>query len=96
MRTMTSLPASAALGLAAAAALACSSPSAEEAFREISLDEVERSLGQSGFYVFDANTPEIFAQHHLPGARQVKGKDVAGALPAEKDAKLVFYCTSPS
>jgi hypothetical protein len=97
MRSMTSLPVSAALGLAAAAALACSSPSAgEAAFREISLDEVERSLGSSGFYVFDANTPEIFAQHHLPGARQVKGKDVAGALPADKDARLVFYCTSPS
>jgi rhodanese-related sulfurtransferase len=92
----TSLAASAAFGLAAALALGCSSSATEVAIRELSLDEVERSLGTPGFFVFDANTAELYAQHHLPGARQVKGKNVAGALPAEKDAKLVFYCTSPS
>lgn len=89
-----SLSALAPLGLIAA--LACSSSATEVPIRELALDEVERSLGTPGFHVFDANTPEIYAQHHVPGARWVKGKDVARALPAEKEAKLVFYCTSPS
>lgn len=83
--------------VATAAVAACSSSSAKDAaVRELSMDEVERALGTAGFHVFDANTPELYEKHHVPGARHVQGKAVAQALPPEKDARLVFYCTSPS
>lgn len=82
--------------LAAAALLACASRSGEP-FTMVSLDEVERMLGDPRVAIIDANTPETFEEGHLPGARWYReGPSLAAVLPADKTTRLVFYCTSPS
>ncbi len=70
-------------------------PAAADDVRFMSMDEVERHLGQPGFAVFDANVPEVWEKNHLPGAVHVTGKKLDGLLPADKQATLLFYCTSP-
>jgi rhodanese-related sulfurtransferase len=63
--------------------------------RLIPMAEVEKKLGSPGFAVFDANVPEIWKQHHLPGAVHIVGKDLAKLLPPDRSAEVVFYCTNP-
>lgn len=83
--------------LAAAALAACASRSSGEPFTMVSLDEVERMLGDPRVAIIDANTPETFEEGHLPGARWYReGPSLASVLPADKTTRLVFYCTSPS
>ena len=83
--------------LAAAALVACASRSSGEPFTMVSLDEVERLLGDPRVAIIDANTPEIFQEGHVPGARWYRsGPSLASVLPADKTTRLVFYCTSPS
>jgi rhodanese-related sulfurtransferase len=81
--------------LVSLALLAVALPAAADDVRFMPMDEVERRLGQPGFAVFDANVPEVWEKSHLPGAVHVTGKDLAGLLPADKKATLLFYCTSP-
>jgi rhodanese-related sulfurtransferase len=53
---------------------------------------VERSQGT----VVDVNAPARFAQGHVPGARNLDHAGFAAdALPADRDATLVFYCSNP-
>lgn len=64
-----------------------------EAFGRLTAGQVERRLGQAKVYVFDGNSPETYAEHHLPGAVRMNHKEITrGVLPADKDATLVFYC----
>lgn len=81
----------ASLALLAAVAL----PAPAEDYRLMPMDEVEKRLGQPGFAVFDANTPEMWEKHRLPGAVHVTGRKLAPLLPADKTTQLVFYCTNP-
>ena len=68
-----------------------------KAFPDISVDDVAARLGQPGFFVYDANYAERYAQSHVPGARHVSYEELpAGTMPADKQATLVFYCASPS
>jgi rhodanese-related sulfurtransferase len=67
-----------------------------EPFSMVSMDEVEKMLGQPDVYVVDANPEEVFKQNHLPGARWWRSAPLAKLLPAEKDRRLVFYCASPT
>ena len=83
------------LSLPIAFALACASPSAKEPFQPVSIDAVQRMLGERDVVVIDANVPEIFAAHHLPGARHVGTAPLAALLPPDREARLVFYCTGP-
>ena len=85
------IPTLASLALLGAVAL----PAAAEDFKLMPMDEVERRLGQPGFAVFDANAPDVWRKHHLPGAVHVTGKKLEGLLPADKTIQLVFYCTNP-
>jgi len=84
------------LGLLALALLAAGPlrGSAED-FQVLTPDEVQKSLGAPGFAVFDVNVPELWAKHRVPGAVHVTGKDLAPLLPADRDTRLVFYCTNP-
>lgn len=66
-----------------------------EPFSIVSLDEVERMLGQPGVVVVDANPQDVFKKNRVPGARWWRSKPLAQLLPAEKDRPLVFYCASP-
>jgi rhodanese-related sulfurtransferase len=81
---------------AAAALLAAACARRSEPFESVSLDEVERMLGEQDVVVVDANTAEVFRRNHLPGARLWKSAPAAELLPAEKDRRIVFYCASPS
>jgi rhodanese-related sulfurtransferase len=81
--------------LSLAALLGSSAARADEEFRLMPMAEVEQRLGSKGFAVFDANVPEIWQQHHVPGAVHIVGKDLAKLLPADRSAQLVFYCTNP-
>ena len=81
--------------LALALALPAGRAAAGEPYRTLTMDEVEKSLGQPGVAIFDANVPELWEQNHLPGAVHIVGKSLAGLLPADKTARLVFYCTNP-
>jgi rhodanese-related sulfurtransferase len=55
--------------------------------------QVKARLGQKGFYVFDNNSPEDFKEAHLPGAKWLYPFELdEKALPADKNATLVFYC----
>jgi hypothetical protein len=86
------LPGLAALALALAAAPAASK---EEGFALMPMGEVEKILGGPGVHVFDVNVDELWEKHHLPGAVHAAGKDLAPLLPADRDARVIFYCTNP-
>ncbi len=87
----------AALGsLCAAAALASPALGGDEPFSMISVDEVEKLLGRPGVAILDANGPDLWERHHLPGAVHVEGRELAPLLPRDRSATLVFYCASPT
>jgi rhodanese-related sulfurtransferase len=84
------------LASAALLAVAGCSRGGAEPFAMASVEDVERMLGEPDVVVIDANTPETFRKHRLPGARYWKSAPLAQLLPAEKDRRVVFYCASPS
>jgi hypothetical protein len=85
------------LVVAAALASACAPKRPAEPFTLVTLDEVERMLGDPGVAVVDANTYDTFREGHLPGARWYRaGPSLASVLPADRATRLVFYCTGPS
>ena len=63
---------------------------------ELTVADVATRLGQPGFHVFDNNGHARWQRSHVPGAKNLNayGYD-AGALPADKAATLVFYCSGP-
>ena len=80
---------------AAAAALLAPAARAAEPFTLVSMDEVQRMLGEKDVAVYDANPAEVYARNHLPGARFV-GRDFGAAtLPPDRSTRLVFYCSNP-
>ncbi len=82
--------------LATGAIAACASKRSGEPFTLVSMDEVQRMLGDPRVAIIDANPPEVFREHHLPGARWYReGPSLASVLPADKQTRLVFYCASP-
>ncbi len=91
----SSVPSYPALLLLAALALPALSRADPAPVREASVEQVASMLGQPGVYVFDANTEEVHRQGHLPGARFLPARFDAKALPADKQAQLVFYCKNP-
>ena len=63
---------------------------------ELSVDEVEAKLGTPNFYVFDNNGQGRWARSHVPTAKNVNPHLFeASALPTDKTATLVFYCSGP-
>ncbi len=86
------------LQLAAAAALAVllAAPlRSAAAVGAVTPDQVEKMLSAPDVRVFDANTDDVFRANHVPGAVHIGDRDLAQLLPANKDTRLVFYCTSP-
>lgn len=71
--------------------LGCAAPPA--APTAMSIPEVAAVLGQPNTHVYDANTAEMYARKHLPGATWVKFNELDPAvLPADREAQLIFYC----
>ena len=63
---------------------------------ELSIADVSARLGQPGFYVFDNNGEARWKRSHVPGAKNLNAYSFeASALPADKSATLVFYCSGP-
>lgn len=60
----------------------------------ISMSYADKLLGQKDVYFFDANTPDIWASGHLPGAIFINKPDWQSLLPENKAATLVFYCVN--
>ncbi len=68
----------------------------QEPFELAGVGRVAGLVGQPRVFVFDANTPEVHAKGHLPGAKYVHYDDFpASTLPADKGATLIFYCKNP-
>jgi rhodanese-related sulfurtransferase len=66
-----------------------------EAFKRMTVEEVETRLAQNDgkTFVFDDNEQSRYAKGHVPGAKFLPYKEVAAdKLPADKSATLIFYC----
>jgi len=84
------------IGVAGLVALAlAAAPARADDLKMLNVDEVAKLLGQPGVKVYDANPPELWEKNHVPGATFIGDKKLAGLLPADKAAKLVFYCAGP-
>jgi rhodanese-related sulfurtransferase len=68
---------------------------AADPFQVATMDEVERWISAKDVVVYDVNPDEVYEKNHLPGARFVSGKKWTSSLPADKGARLVFYCSNP-
>jgi len=92
--TRRSLAAGAGLLALAAVALAPAAGRGDD-LPQISVDDVEKLIGQPGVKIYDVNPPDLWEKHHLPGSIFIGKTKLATLLPADKDAKLVFYCAGP-
>ncbi len=53
-------------------------------------------MGQQQVAVIDVNSPESWAEGHVPGAVNLDPSDyIEEQLPRDKDATVVFYCSGP-
>ncbi len=84
-----------ALTAALAGAIACAQDR-KEPFGTLSMDDVEKMLGQPNVVVVDANSDDVYRKNHLPGAVWWKSAPLPQLLPPDKGRTLVFYCASPS
>jgi len=82
-------------GLLALAAVALAPAARADDLPMLTVDEVEKLLGQPGVKIFDVNVPELWEKHHLPGSIFVGQKKLAALLPADRETRLVFYCSGP-
>ncbi len=81
--------------LAVAAFAGAARAEEKEPFGRLSVDDVQKRLGDKGFFVYDNNMKESFDEGHVPHAKWLDYKDVkASDLPSDKNATLVFYCAN--
>ena len=67
----------------------------KEPFGRLTVDEVEKGIASKELYLFDNNSKDRWQKGHVPGARWVDFTALTEKdLPADKAAKLVFYCGS--
>jgi rhodanese-related sulfurtransferase len=69
---------------------------ANEPFKRLTPEQLHAKLEQhEPMFVFDDNGDDRYAEGHVPTAKHLKVDEVtAAALPADKTAMLVFYCSS--
>lgn len=60
----------------------------------VTVDEAAQIVAAGTHTVFDVNSPQRYAQGHLPGAVNVAKDAVTEALPADKATPVLFYCGS--
>jgi rhodanese-related sulfurtransferase len=67
-------------------------------YPSISHDELKQAVATNAATIIDVNGSKSFKEGRIPGAIDfAKLKDnLAGALPADKNALIVAYCGSPS
>ncbi len=66
---------------------------------DISLDDLKSAMADNRVTLIDANGSVSFARFHIPGAIDFQAYQEAGtlaeALPEDKDALIVAYCSGP-
>jgi rhodanese-related sulfurtransferase len=80
---------------AAPAAFACEGEhaAAQPQYAHVATEELFDWLAQQQAVVIDVNSQERFEKGHIPTAVHMTYDGVTAAkLPADKDARLVFYC----
>jgi hypothetical protein len=73
-------------------------PGAKDELPSLTVDQVDKELAAKTIQAVDCNHEEMRKKKGvLPGAILVSGSDEyeASVLPADKGAKLVFYCADP-
>lgn len=64
--------------------------------KTVSPSELRRLLEEKQAAAFDVNSPQSFAQAHVPGALHLDPVEFKESeLPRDKAATLVFYCSNP-
>lgn len=74
-------------------------PTGDVPFTMVSIDQVAQRIDahDARLAVFDANSQETYAEHHVPGATWVHYDSItADILPTDHAASLVFYCANES
>ena len=76
----------------------CSKETAENSYKQISMDEAVTMMAEETDYIIlDVRTPEEFAEKHIPNAINVPneniGNDDIPELP-NKDQMILVYCRS--
>ncbi len=83
------------IALFATAAIAFTAFAGE--YPDISVAEVKAAIKAKKITLIDVNGSDSYAKKHVPGALNFDEveKDLAKALPADKDALIVAYCGGP-
>ncbi len=82
-------------------AVACAGkPAIQQTGTEIatveSAADLQAEMGRGGVTVIHALDAEHYGKGHVPGAVNVDSETMAaGDLPADKSARLIFYCAGP-
>jgi hypothetical protein len=82
--------------LALASSLAFAVPAvADEAFGQLTVQEVAAKQKEKNVFIFDNNQEARFKKSHVPSARWLNPFNLqASDLPADKSATLIFYCAN--
>jgi hypothetical protein len=80
----------AALGLGPSAAHPARDP-----YGTLDVEAVAGMLGAPDVRIYDANPRDVYEENHLPGAVHVGKQRLEPLLPADRSARLVFYCAGP-
>lgn len=83
---------------ASASTAASGATQAAAEFGRVTVDELSASLDRhEQVAIYDNNRRERYEQGHIPGARWVSYDAVStDVLPADRNARLVFYCANES
>jgi len=71
---------------------------AKATFADMSVKDVQKAIKDGKVTIIDVNGPAVYKAGHVPGAvnwAAVKGK-LADALPKDKDALILSYCSGPN
>lgn len=64
--------------------------------KTVSPAELSRLVQQREVTVVDVNSPQRWLAAHVPGALNLDPENYSAAdLPADREARLVFYCSNP-
>lgn len=59
----------------------------------IDTEQLSQGIKTKSLYVFDNNTPEVYAKNHIPTAVHMNPREPdLSMFPHNKQSKLVFYC----
>ena len=66
-----------------------------EGFGELTVEQAAARAKEKNVYFFDNNDMETYREGHVPGAKWIDYNNYAeSALPADKEATLIFYCAN--